>query len=242
MATTPNLHVSSTFADVRIDQVVADAAARLSNADDDAAIGAAVHALARRFGMTEVIIADVAKARDGVDDAIVFTTSDLPRLSFPRLLKHPIARRALAAKEAISLDEVLRSIGATSASLPRPLREHTALGVNVEVGDAPPISVVFAGKNAILTGLSRSVMSLIAHLAVERREHVKANPSLKVTLTDREAEAMRLLSRGLSDGEIADAMKIAPRTVRFHVANAKAKLGVATRAQAVVQTARTNGR
>ena len=221
---------------------MADAVARLSSAGDDAAIGATVQALARRFGLTEVIIADVAKARDGVDDAILFATTDLPRLSFPRLLKHPIARRVLAAKDAVSLEEVLRSIGATTASLPRALRDHSALSVNVDVNASAPINVIFAGKEASVDGLTRSIMALIARLAVERREHIKANPPVKISLTDRETEAMRLLAQGLSDAEIAQIMKIAPRTVRFHVANGKAKLGVATRAQAVVRAVRATNR
>lgn len=236
MATTAEQNIAAQLS-LRVDQIVAEVTARLGNAVADEEIGAVLRWVGQRFGMTEVIIADIAKAREGRDDVVVFSTADLPRLSFPRLLKHPIARRALAAKEAVSLEEVLHSIGATSAALPRPLREHKALGINVE-GEDEQLSVLFAGKDAQSNGLSRSVMTLSAQLAVERRNHVKANPPPRISLTDREAEAMRLLSQGLSDAEIGAVMKIAPRTVRFHVANAKVKLGVTSRAQAVVKTAR----
>lgn len=160
MATAPKQNNSAPQSP-RVDQIVAEVTARLAGAAADEEIGAAMRWVGQRFGMTEVIIADIAKAREGRDDVVVFSTSDLPRLSFPRLLKHPIARRALASKEAVSLEEVLRSIGATSAALPRPLREHRALGINVE-GKSEQLSVLFAGKDAQLNGLSRSVMALAA--------------------------------------------------------------------------------
>ena len=52
-------------------------------------------------------------------------------------------------------------------------------------------------------------------------------------LTQREREIMRLLARGLSNKEIANELRIAERTVKFHVSEIFARLGVSNRTQAV---------
>ena len=53
-------------------------------------------------------------------------------------------------------------------------------------------------------------------------------------LTQREAEVLRLLARGDSNREIGAALFISPRTVGVHVGSILAKLGVESRAAAVV--------
>ena len=52
-------------------------------------------------------------------------------------------------------------------------------------------------------------------------------------LTKREREILHLLSAGLSDREIADALSISPRTAGYHVSNLLGKLGVDSRTAAV---------
>lgn len=56
-------------------------------------------------------------------------------------------------------------------------------------------------------------------------------------LTDRELEALTWAARGKSSADIAVILKIAERTVNFHMDNAMRKLGVATRVQAAVKCA-----
>ncbi|WP_284466971.1 helix-turn-helix transcriptional regulator [Actinomadura madurae] len=52
-------------------------------------------------------------------------------------------------------------------------------------------------------------------------------------LTAREAEVVRLLARGRSNREIAEELVISPKTASVHVSNILAKLGVASRGEAV---------
>ena len=52
-------------------------------------------------------------------------------------------------------------------------------------------------------------------------------------LTKREREVLHLLTGGLSDREIADALSISPRTAGYHTSNLLAKLGVDSRTAAV---------
>ena len=54
-------------------------------------------------------------------------------------------------------------------------------------------------------------------------------------LTEREREMLELIARGLGNDEIARRLALSPKTVRNHVTNVFDKLGVATRAQAIVK-------
>ncbi|GAB4438028.1 MAG: response regulator transcription factor [Chloroflexi bacterium OHK40] len=56
---------------------------------------------------------------------------------------------------------------------------------------------------------------------------------LGTDLTDRELEVLRLLALGRSNQQIADQLKIARSTVKFHIGSLFAKLGVASRAEAI---------
>lgn len=53
-------------------------------------------------------------------------------------------------------------------------------------------------------------------------------------LTDREVEVLRVLARGLSNREIAEALVLSPRTVQHHLASVYDKINLRTRAGAAV--------
>lgn len=53
-------------------------------------------------------------------------------------------------------------------------------------------------------------------------------------LTRREAEVLRLMSEGLGNNQIAERLVISKRTVEHHVGNVFAKLGVSSRAEAII--------
>jgi ATP/maltotriose-dependent transcriptional regulator MalT len=56
-----------------------------------------------------------------------------------------------------------------------------------------------------------------------------------VQLTEREQEVMTLVARGKTNSEVAELLWLAPSTVRKHLENVYAKLGVRTRTSAVVR-------
>lgn len=53
-------------------------------------------------------------------------------------------------------------------------------------------------------------------------------------LTEREMEVLRLIAKGMSNQEVADELVIGVKTVKFHVTNILAKLGVEDRTQAAI--------
>jgi DNA-binding NarL/FixJ family response regulator len=64
-------------------------------------------------------------------------------------------------------------------------------------------------------------------------------PQQPEPLTDRETEVLQQLAQGKSNKEIAAALVIAEKTVRTHVSNILAKLGVTSRTQAALHAVRS---
>jgi DNA-binding CsgD family transcriptional regulator len=58
-------------------------------------------------------------------------------------------------------------------------------------------------------------------------------PSYPAGLTSREIDVLRLLPRGLSNAEIAEALFVSPRTIQSHLSNLYGKLAVGGRAEAI---------
>jgi DNA-binding CsgD family transcriptional regulator len=99
--------------------------------------------------------------------------------------------------------------------------------------------VIIEGKALDVPSVVVSVLHLLAHLAFCKADDlVEALPSADHPLTVRELECLRWVARGKTDGEIAVILAISPRTARFHIENAKRKLGVAKRVHAVAEALR----
>ena len=91
------------------------------------------------------------------------------------------------------------------------------------------VRVVAAGEALLSPSITRR---LIADYA--RRPPASEQPAALAELTPRELEVLRLLARGLSNGEIARELVLGEATVKTHVARAFQKLDLHDRAQAVV--------
>jgi len=99
-----------------------------------------------------------------------------------------------------------------------------------------PSSRLIAAVRAAATGDSLIEPSITRRL-VERFAEPEPAPGIPdqlAPLTGRELEVLRLITRGLSNAEIAAEMVVAETTVKTHVARILAKLGVRDRVQAVV--------
>jgi DNA-binding NarL/FixJ family response regulator len=81
--------------------------------------------------------------------------------------------------------------------------------------------------------LARIRSSLRHSESVPRGIDVASTPSIAL-LTAREREVLKLLARGLTQIDIAGKLVISPKTVGTHIQRILGKLGVHSRAQAVV--------
>ena len=77
----------------------------------------------------------------------------------------------------------------------------------------------------------------VAGLALTERliTFADGKPATPINLTFRERESLGLVADGKTDGEISTILGISEGTARFHVDNARRKLGAATRAHAVAR-------
>jgi DNA-binding NarL/FixJ family response regulator len=102
--------------------------------------------------------------------------------------------------------------------------------------DTPPaqladgIRAVAGGEALLAPTVTRRLIEEFARLGPTRR----ARPADLDELTARELEVLRLLARGMSNAEIADALVLGDTTVKTHVTHVLSKLGLRDRVQAVV--------
>lgn len=81
----------------------------------------------------------------------------------------------------------------------------------------------------------RSVLeSQVASKIMNRFRQPKQESAAHEQLTEREMEVLRLIAKGKSNQEVADELYIGIKTVKFHVTNILAKLGVEDRTQAAI--------
>jgi DNA-binding NarL/FixJ family response regulator/class 3 adenylate cyclase len=103
--------------------------------------------------------------------------------------------------------------------------------------DVPPEQLV-AGIRAVASGdalLAPSVTRRVVEEFVRRPpESARRTPAELEELTERELEVLKLLSRGLSNAEIAKELFVSDTTVKTHVARILMKLRLRDRVQAVV--------
>ncbi|BBX20083.1 hypothetical protein MDUV_49430 [Mycolicibacterium duvalii] len=89
------------------------------------------------------------------------------------------------------------------------------------------ISRVVVGESACPPVVSTTLLRHLTSIATERR-----TGSMKLDLTTREMQILRMLEMGLSNRDIADRLCISLHTVKNHVHAVLSKLGVNTRAEA----------
>jgi DNA-binding CsgD family transcriptional regulator len=84
---------------------------------------------------------------------------------------------------------------------------------------------------------TRDVVEVLGrHLRTVLARHERSGPASSPILTGREAEIVALVTRGMTNRQIGQALSISPHTVRKHLENAYLRIGVHTRAEAVAWT------
>lgn len=96
-----------------------------------------------------------------------------------------------------------------------------------------PAEIVQAIR-AVVAGDSLLFPAAIRELAERHRGETRGDGLAGAKLTEREADVLRLMAAGLSNAEIAERLVVSLQTVKTHVGNVLAKLGVRDRTQAVI--------
>ena len=237
------------FVTVTDDDNVADAlrnfAYRLDDAQTPDAVGKALLPVAALFKFTNIVINDASKAMTDPARVVVFSARsiDEARAIAQRspLANNPVLQVAWAAPEPISLTEIRTKLGLEPEALWKllpPWRGFEGLSINVALDPRTVWNIGFAGAGGDAGPAARSVMKVASRMACERLRDIERAETPTAQLSPREEEALRLAAGGKTDAEIGKAMGVAPRTVRFHIDNAKTKLGVSNRTQAVLRILR----
>jgi len=100
--------------------------------------------------------------------------------------------------------------------------------------DDPPEQLI-AAVRTVARGDALLSPSITRHvIALFTRVHQQAPPAEVDTLTSRELDVFRLITKGYSNAEIAHELFISDTTVKTHVTRLLQKLGLRDRAQAIV--------
>ncbi|HEY8978935.1 MAG TPA: response regulator transcription factor [Streptomyces sp.] len=98
---------------------------------------------------------------------------------------------------------------------------------------ARPAEIVRAVR-VVAEGESLLFPASLRKLAAERGDTQARDRLASAGLTEREGEVLRLMARGLSNGEIAGVLVVGVETVKSHVSAVLAKVGARDRTQAVI--------
>jgi DNA-binding CsgD family transcriptional regulator len=109
--------------------------------------------------------------------------------------------------------------------------------ISFRVPADPHVVVLFDRKSLAFEERDRLVLDLLQpHLGRIYAGHVqRCRGVVGARLTARETEVLELVADGKTNGEIANALWVSPGTVRKHLENAFAKLGVHTRTAAATR-------
>jgi len=105
-------------------------------------------------------------------------------------------------------------------------------------------------KNAIARDLVNTIRMIhsgntvlsneVAEVALQQAKSKRMARPHDFGLTQRELEILRLMAQGLNNDGISQQLVISRSTVKFHITNVIEKIGVKTRAEAIVLAARNN--
>jgi len=149
------------------------------------------------------------------------------------LLHHyPLIQHALTTSDPFTVRQV-QARGLTAEQ--RAALEFVGLELNLTAGFIVPVRragkllgvVSFGGVRCRLGPIERSILHILAHCALVRSLDLKDAPKEAPAseLSPRERQCLQWASKGKTDAEIGVILGISARTARFHIENAKRKLG-----------------
>ncbi len=159
--------------------------------------------------------------------------------------RNPVLSGAIIGAEPVCWSDLIKRDRSGEAR--RRLEEAKVFGIydslNIRI-DGSPRSVLanFSGRHIDISSTARIAMHAIALYTHSRLVKLRsADAVARGKLTRREADCLSWVAQGKSDWEIGEILSIGESTVHWYVEQAKRKLGVATRMQAVVVALQDGG-
>jgi DNA-binding NarL/FixJ family response regulator len=153
-------------------------------------------------------------------------------------IRMPVLDGIAATRELTASGSTTRVLVLTTYDLDRYVYDALSAGAAGFLLKATPPDRLVDGIRTVCAGESLLAPQLTRRLIEEYLRHPapgNGDPGPPFAeLTDREREVLTLMARGLSNDEIAAQLVVAVATVKTHVNRLLAKLGVASRVQAVV--------
>ncbi len=141
-----------------------------------------------------------------------------------------------AARLAGALEAILGSVGVSLEPTERERFERANAAARAQLGEVVYAALRAEGRGAPLEEIVAYALSeppTISDPARGRgRPSSAGEASYPAGLSPREVEVLRLVARGLTDREVADALVLSPRTVGKHLQSIYDKLGVSSRSAA----------
>jgi DNA-binding CsgD family transcriptional regulator len=204
-------------------------------ADARAAIWPALKKFAGHYGFDRLSVFQHVGAESFAGAAVLYSDVEAAVLDQYRRAGEPhlAVAHALRANEPIARSEMSEAVAHPK------LYPVETLIVPVADGESGRGWAVLGGDAPDLSPLARSLVHVATETAFDRAQALTspaaAQPSL---LSPRETAILSWAAAGRTDSEIGKELGISARTVRFHTDNAKRKLRVATRIQAVTEALR----
>jgi DNA-binding NarL/FixJ family response regulator len=150
-------------------------------------------------------------------------------------IRMPVVDGLEASRRILAADDSVRVLVLTTFDLDEYVYEALRAGASGFVlKDDPPeqliaaVRTIAAGEALLSPTVTRRVIQQFTRL------HRQAPPKAVTSLTSRELDVFRLITRGLSNAEIGRELFISDTTVKTHVTRLLQKLGLRDRAQAIV--------
>lgn len=159
---------------------------------------------------------------------VVLLDADLPDRAAVNLCEElagrPEAPRVVMMSSGSQADRIADAVRAGAAAW---VRKDESLDHLLRV-----VRGVVAGE----TWLPRAEMGAVLRLLLEEREHRRESDRLLAALTPREREILSCLADGAGRRDVAERLHLSANTVRTHLQNLMAKLGVHSTLEAVALT------
>jgi DNA-binding NarL/FixJ family response regulator len=165
------------------------------------------------------------RVRSDQPDAIVIVTGEFPATAW---------RNSTSLRKAFFNTPTLLLVGQVNTSvMQRAARFHIRSTLPLDVTTDQLLAAIWATVAGLVVTLEPSSQAEDEHTGWIATDEEFVQEPLTEHLTARETVVLRLIASGLGNKEIASRLDISEHTVKFHVSSVLAKLGAASRTEAV---------